>query len=164
MTDTVPPGSSYILAYGFLQALFLHIVIAAHQQLTRRWWRGRHQYRVVVSQVVLDEAAGGDPTERARLLRALRGLPVLPLTDAATKLAGELVRRGALPHKATVDALHIAITAAHEVEFLLTWDGDLHEDGKDTLRAAELQRVERIVIEREQLLLKAWDEYFTITE
>lgn len=30
--------------------------------------------------------------------------------------------------------------------------------------AAELQRVERIVIEREQLLLRAWDEYFTITE
>jgi hypothetical protein len=54
------------------------IVIAAHQQLTRRWWRGRHQYRVVVSQVVLDEAAGGDSIERARRLRALRGLPVLP--------------------------------------------------------------------------------------
>jgi len=98
------------------------IVIAAHQQLTRRWWRGRDQYRVVVSQVVLDEAAGGDATERVRRLRTLRGLPVLPLTDDATKLADKLVRRGALPPKATVDALHIAIAATHEVEFLLTWN------------------------------------------
>ena len=98
------------------------IVIAAHQLLTRRWWDGRGQYRVVVSQIVLDEAAGGDPTERARRLRTLRGLPVLPLRHEATTLAGELVRRGALPPKATVDALHIAIAATHEVEFLLTWN------------------------------------------
>ena len=99
-----------------------NVVIAAHQQLTRRWWRSRDQYRVVISQAVLDEAAGGDPTERARRLRRLRGLPVLPLTDDATKLAGELVRRGALPQNAMVDALHIAIAATHDVEFLLTWN------------------------------------------
>jgi predicted nucleic acid-binding protein len=99
-----------------------NVVIAAHQQLTRRWWRGRDQYRVVISQAVLDEAAGGDPIERARRLRRLRGLPVLPLTDNATKLAGELLRRGALPRKAMVDALHIAIAATHHVEFLLTWN------------------------------------------
>jgi len=30
--------------------------------------------------------------------------------------------------------------------------------------AAELQRIERLVIERQPLLLRAWDEYFTVTE
>jgi hypothetical protein len=30
--------------------------------------------------------------------------------------------------------------------------------------AAELQQVERLVIAREQLLLKAWNEYFIITD
>lgn len=30
--------------------------------------------------------------------------------------------------------------------------------------AAELQRVERLVSEREPLLLRAWDEYFTVTD
>jgi hypothetical protein len=40
----------------------------------------------------------------------------------ATELAGELVRRGALPKKATVDAFHIAVAAAHQVEYLLTWN------------------------------------------
>ncbi|HSY14630.1 MAG TPA: DUF4160 domain-containing protein [Jatrophihabitantaceae bacterium] len=30
--------------------------------------------------------------------------------------------------------------------------------------AAELLRIERLVIERQALLLRAWDEYFTATE
>ena len=98
------------------------VVIAAHQQLTRRWWRSRRSYRLFVSQIVRDEAAIGDPALRARRLRALRGIPALAVTDDATLLAGELVRRGALPKKATVDAFHIGIAAAHQIEYLLTWN------------------------------------------
>lgn len=98
------------------------VVLAAHQALTRDWWRGRTAYQLRVSQLVIDEAAVGDPFLRARRLRALRGISVLPLTDAATRLAGELVRKGALPEKATVDAFHIGVAAAHEVAYLLTWN------------------------------------------
>ena len=98
------------------------VVLAAHQALTRAWWRGRTAYQLRVSQLVIDEAAVGDPFLRARRLRALRGISVLPLTDAATRLAGELVRKGALPEKATVDAFHIGVAAAHEVAYLLTWN------------------------------------------
>lgn len=98
------------------------IVIAAHQQLTRRWWKGRGSYRLFVSQIVRDEAAMGDPTARTRRLRALRGIPALAVTDEATRLAGELVRRGALPKNATVDAFHIGIAAAHQIQYLLTWN------------------------------------------
>jgi len=75
-----------------------------------------------VSQIVRDEAAAGNPTARARRLRVLRGLPALAITDESTRLAGELVRRGALPKKATVDAFHIGIAAAHQIEYLLTWN------------------------------------------
>ncbi len=98
------------------------IVVAAHQALTRRWWRGRASYNMFVSQVVLDEAALGDPAVRTRRLRALRGIRRLALTDEATELARELVHRGALPKKATVDAFHIGIAAAHQVDYLLTWN------------------------------------------
>jgi hypothetical protein len=98
------------------------VVLAAHQQLTRQWWRGRRIYSLFVSQIVLDEAGVGDPRARARRLRALRGIPILTLTDEAIHVADELVRRGALPKKATVDALHIAVAAAHQVVYLLTWN------------------------------------------
>ena len=98
------------------------VVLAAHQALTRDWWRGRTAYQLRVSQLVIDEAAVGDPLLRARRLRALQGISVLPLTDAATRLARELVRKVALPEKATVDAFHIGVAAGHEVAYLLTWN------------------------------------------
>lgn len=98
------------------------VVLAAHQALTRTWWRGRTVYDLRVSQLVIDEAGAGDEFMRAKRLRALRGIAVLALTDAATRLARELVRKGALPEKATVDALHIGVAAAHQVTYLLTWN------------------------------------------
>jgi PIN domain len=98
------------------------VVLAAHQRLTREWWKGRTSYELRVSQLVLDEVAAGNQVLRAHRLRALRGIPILPLTDAATRLAQALVRQGALPRKATVDAFHIGIAAAHEVTYLLTWN------------------------------------------
>ena len=97
-------------------------MLAAHQQLTRRWWRGRTAYRLAISQLVLDEAGAGDPMEGARRLRALRGIPLLALTEPATRLADDLIRQGALPPKATVDAFHIGIAAAHQIDYLLTWN------------------------------------------
>ncbi len=97
-------------------------VLAAHQTLTRDWWRDRAAYELRVSQLVIDEAAVGDEFQRARRLRALRGIPVLSLTDSATRLARELVRQGALPAKAIVDAFHIGVAAAHAVTYLLTWN------------------------------------------
>ena len=97
-------------------------VLAAHQTLTRDWWRARTAYDLRISQLVIDEAAVGDEFQRARRLRALRGIPVLSLTDSATRLARELVRKGALPEKATVDAFHIGIAAAHQMTYLLTWN------------------------------------------
>jgi len=98
------------------------VVLAGHQHTTRRWWRGRRSFRLVISQLVLDEAGAGDPISRTRRLRTLRGIPILSLTDRAAELAAALVRRGALPRKATVDAFHIGIAAAHQIDFLLTWN------------------------------------------
>ena len=98
------------------------IVLAAHQTLTRAWWRRRRTYNLFVSQLVLDEASAGDPEMRRRRLRVLTNLTVLPLTESATELARALIRHGALPQKATVDAFHIGVAAAHNVEYLLTWN------------------------------------------
>lgn len=60
------------------------VVVAGHQAVTRRWWRGRRGYNLFVSQAVLDEAALGDPIMRTRRLIAVRGIPRLALTDQAT--------------------------------------------------------------------------------
>ncbi len=70
------------------------------------------------SQLVLDEAAAGHAEAAERRLRSLAGIPILPVTDAASELAVSLLKEGALPEKAADDALHLAIAAYHGVDYL----------------------------------------------
>ena len=89
------------------------LVKAAHQQVTREWWQNRARFDLYISQLVLREAGGGD-AEAARLrLEALRGIPVLALSPAASALAQQLVQQGPLPENAVADALHIAIAVVN---------------------------------------------------
>lgn len=46
---------------------------------------------------------------------------MLPITEAAVTLVDALIRRRALPASALNDAIHIAISAVHGVDYLLTW-------------------------------------------
>ncbi len=47
---------------------------------------------------------------------------MLPVTDDVASLADQLVRKGALPAGAQNDAVHIAVSAVHGVDYLLTWN------------------------------------------
>ena len=42
--------------------------------------------------------------------------------DDVSRLAREFIEPGPLPRKAARDALHIAIAAAHGMDFLVTWN------------------------------------------
>lgn len=98
------------------------LVKAAHQQITREWWQNRTRFDLYISQLVLREASGGD-AEAARLrLEALRGIPVLALSPAASALAQQLVQQGLLPENTVADALHIAIAVVNGMDYLLTWN------------------------------------------
>jgi len=55
-------------------------------------------------------------------MAALDGLPELGLTEPAEVLAARLLAGAALPQKTNADALHIAITAVHGMDYLLTWN------------------------------------------
>lgn len=99
------------------------VVMAARQLLTHQWWNDeRMKYDLAVSQYVLDEASAGDPVLAAERLRALDGIPLLPLDPEIALIADEIMSRAILPEKARTDALHIAIVAHHRVQYLLTWN------------------------------------------
>ena len=95
---------------------------AAHQQITAEWWRGRERFDLFVSEAVLQEAGAGDPDAAARRLGVLQGIPVLAVTAEVGELAHRLVDGGAVPAKAAVDAVHIAVAAVNGMDFLLTWN------------------------------------------
>ena len=76
------------------------VIVAAHQEITVDWWeRRRHDFDLVVSELVLREAAAGDPEAAQRRLAALAGLPRLALTESALQFGTEFLRRRLLPEK-----------------------------------------------------------------
>jgi hypothetical protein len=101
----------------------VRVITAARQLLTHQWWnQERSKYELVTSQYVIDEASDGEPSLAEARLRALEGIPLLPAEAEVQVIADEIMARAILPPKAVFDALHIAITAHHEIDYLLTWN------------------------------------------
>jgi hypothetical protein len=98
------------------------IVQAAHQQVTREWWNRRSRFVLYVSQAVLGEAARGDVEAAARRLTALQGIQALAVTAEVSDLAERFIRESAMPAKAAIDAVHVAVAVVHGMEYLLTWN------------------------------------------
>ena len=57
-----------------------------------------------------------------RRLEALDGIAMLRVTEAVIALSDALIRERALPASAQNDAIHIAVSAVHGVDYLLTWN------------------------------------------
>ena len=97
--------------------------LAADQLATHEWWdECRHDYELFTSQTVLDEARRGDPTFAAARRAQLAGVTLLSNLAEAAELAKRLLRDQIIPAVATDDATHIALAAAHGMEYLLTWN------------------------------------------
>jgi hypothetical protein len=91
------------------------LITAAHQQVTQQWWQTRRaHFDLFVAPLVIQEAQAGDPEAAARRLAPLHDIPLLGLSEEATRLAQALVAPGPLPANAVVHALHIAIAAVNE--------------------------------------------------
>ena len=99
------------------------LLVAAHQQVTEEWWSNRRsQFECSVSQVVIDEASAGDPSEVQKRLAIISALPALEITAAAETLAEAILAAGVLPPHAVRDAAHVAVAAVHTMDYLLTWN------------------------------------------
>jgi hypothetical protein len=97
--------------------------VAAHQELTRRWWATkRMRFELFASAAVIDEASDGDPSLAAKRLRFLREAKLLQVSDEAQRLKLELLHQTQIPATAETDALHIAIAAVHGMDYLATWN------------------------------------------
>lgn len=98
------------------------LVTAARQQVTREWWEEILQhFQPYVSVPVIEEAGGGNSNEAEKRLEALKGLPILKISDEVESLAYALLD-GPMPGNYVEDALHIALAAVNGMDFLLTWN------------------------------------------
>ncbi len=99
------------------------LLVAAHQQATRDWWKlRRNDFTCVCSAEVTRESEKGDPEQIARRKKIIEQLIELPLESKSLELAKLFMATGALPKKAETDAIHLAVAAAESCDFLLTWN------------------------------------------
>jgi hypothetical protein len=99
------------------------VIVAGHQQTTQEWWATRRgEFECLVSQVVIDEASVGDPAEVQKRLAIIGGMPALDVTETAASLTRAIIAAGILPSHAFPDAAHVAVSAVHAVDYLLTWN------------------------------------------
>ena len=99
------------------------LLAAAWQKVTIDWWdTQRVRFDLFASDIVMEEAGRGDELAVAGRLEALAGIPLLAITDEVLSLSEALLQAGALPKKAIGDSLHIALSAVHGVDYLLTWN------------------------------------------
>ena len=109
--------------FGYLTARdSASLVGSSRQLLTRQWWKRRDEFDLFVSEVVLRECRVGDDQAAERRMQAIADIPSLSLTQQAAEVATDLLARNIMPAVAAEDALHIAIAAVHQVDFLLSWN------------------------------------------
>ena len=63
------------------------VIVAGHQQTTHDWWENRRSlFSCSVSQIAIDEASVGDPSEVQKRLAVTSGLPRLEVIEEAGRL------------------------------------------------------------------------------
>ena len=99
------------------------IIAAAWQGSTIDWWeRKRHSFSLYTSELVVEEAGKGNYEAAERRLDSLKGIQRLAVTDEVVDLTEILLKKGALPQKAADDAMHVALSVYHQMDYLLTWN------------------------------------------
>lgn len=99
------------------------VIVAAHQEATRQWWEtAPDRFEIVASRLVVQECSSGDEQAARERLQVLGQITLLPTTVQAERLAEALLAGNAVPKSHPEDALHIALAAAHGIEYLVTWN------------------------------------------
>jgi hypothetical protein len=97
--------------------------LAADQETTEEWWEmKRHDYELFTSEVVEVEVTAGDAAMAGARLRVLDGITRLSAQTEVDELIEHLLGSGIIPSNAAPDAAHIAFSAVHAMDFLLTWN------------------------------------------
>ena len=99
------------------------LIVAGHQQITQEWWsRQMPLFDPHISAVVLEEISQGDQKAARARLKAVEGFPSLAITPAVIERARGSFEALSLPDKARLDALHLALSVQHGMEYLLSWN------------------------------------------
>ena len=90
---------------------------------TREWWKlERLYFSVFVSATTINELQAGSFRRQSDCLKTARSLRRLAMTGNAKHVLNEILEAGLIPETKPGDALPMAVSVAHEVDYLLTWN------------------------------------------
>jgi hypothetical protein len=90
---------------------------------TRDWWvLERPLYQVWTSKITVMELEKGRYSGESKAVAEAMRLPHLPLTAAVKDCARILLDEGIVPATEEADALHLAFSIVHRIDYLLTWN------------------------------------------
>jgi hypothetical protein len=99
------------------------VTAAAQRFHTREWWNlERKNFTIYVSVTTINELRAGRFRKQSDCLKMARALPRLCLTLEARHVLDELLKSRVIPEAKSGDALQMAVSAAHAVDYLLTWN------------------------------------------
>ena len=99
-----------------------NIRVLAHQISTSEMWEQLSEYDVYISDIVVDEASEGSHNQSEARLIALKNFKILKRNEKVLKLTEMLLSGNAIPEKYPEDAMHIAIAAVYEIDYIVTWN------------------------------------------
>ena len=91
------------------------------QRITCKFWSD-NRFEFILSDFVIDEIEDGDKTQAVKRLQVVNGLSCLLVEELDRDLAKQLVNHKAIPEKAFIDAVHVAVAARNAVPYLATWN------------------------------------------
>jgi hypothetical protein len=96
------------------------------RETSLNWWNNQAKaFDLCISPEVVRELSSPDfpASVRDPALQMVAGLEVLAFTEEVAAVAELLVRERVMPHPAIEgDALHIAFSMVHRIEYLMTWN------------------------------------------
>jgi hypothetical protein len=97
--------------------------VVAMRQWTREWWdfhSDRHE--LFTSTAVLAELQTGEMPHKAEAFAMASRLRAIPIDDESSEIAEVYIKHRVMPAKPLGDALHLALTSLHRIDYLLTWN------------------------------------------
>ena len=93
------------------------------RQVSLEWWETqRSQHEIYLSMEVIRELSSPRYGHRDSALSLIHDVPVLPITPEVEGFAQILVREKTMPMPVAGDAVHVAVSAVHEIDYLLSWN------------------------------------------
>ena len=121
------------------------LIIAAHQQITLDWWEtSLPNYEAFISPIVLEEISRGDSAAAQSRLDKISTFPVLEIIAEVKQLADSYFSKLKIPEKARADTYHLALTARHGLDYLVSWNCSHIVNGRIRKVLNEINAIEDI--------------------